>query len=209
MFHSALNEISGGEEGLKVSGYEIVMADPITNFTYNFVNESFGSTAMVVENSSRYGFKNIFSMFKNFGARSMKTDGVICPYWENAARVSEDYAARIWVLTLIFAIVPALTIIALFVLLIIYISKLSKKGMLKLREAWDDRYGIMEERKKRKAEKKSLPKTKVKTPKKKKEKKSKIPKTEEKAFDDYDEYEVSKDVENIVREFINQNNEEK
>ena len=36
----------------------------------------------------------------------MRTNGVIYPYWENAARLTEDYAALLLVLSVIFALCP-------------------------------------------------------------------------------------------------------
>ncbi len=35
----------------------------------------------------------IFKVVGDFGKRSMNTEGVVYPYWENAARLLEDYMA--------------------------------------------------------------------------------------------------------------------
>jgi hypothetical protein len=39
----------------------------------------------------------------------MRTNGVIYPYWENALRLTEDYAAALLLLAVLFAICPVVT----------------------------------------------------------------------------------------------------
>ena len=169
MFHSALEQETGGEEGLGVSGYEIVMADPITSFVKNFVTESLGTGALVVENTTRYDFSSIFSIFKNFGTRSLKTDAVVCPYWENAARMSEVYIARLWVVAAILSVVPFISLVWLSVLIIRLLARKLKQGKKAAYEAWDDRYGRMETFRNRRAERKNRQKSaEGETPKRKK-----------------------------------------
>ena len=60
----------------------------------------------VVENTGRYSFGNLWSIFRSYGKRSMNTQGIIYPYWENAARLTEDYAALLLALLILFAICP-------------------------------------------------------------------------------------------------------
>ena len=60
-----------------------------------------------MDEGSRYGVSNLWSVVKDYGKRSMRTDGVIFPYWENAARLTEDYAALCMVLCFLFLAVPA------------------------------------------------------------------------------------------------------
>lgn len=104
MSYSALKRL---DETATISCYEIIMPDPITNFAMGVVQEHFPPEEDdVVENSSRYSLGHLLSVIGSFGDRSMRTNGVIYPYWENAARLTEDYAALLLVLSVIFALCP-------------------------------------------------------------------------------------------------------
>ena len=104
MSFSALKRL---EESATIGCYEIIMPDPITNFALSVVQESFPQEdADVVENSSRYSLGHLLSVIGSFGDRSMRTNGVIYPYWENAVRLTEDYAALLLILSVAFALCP-------------------------------------------------------------------------------------------------------
>ncbi len=101
-------------ESAAITGYEIVMPDPITNYAKGVVSETFPiGTGDVVENSSRYGLPHLWEVIKTFGQRSMRSNGVIYPYWENAARLTEDYAALLLLLAVLLALCPVIFILVL------------------------------------------------------------------------------------------------
>lgn len=105
-----LNENAG------ITGYEIVMPNPITGYAKGVVSENFPvGDGDVVENSSRYGLPHLWEVIKNFGQRSMRTNGVIYPYWENAGRLTEDYAALLLLLAVLLALYPLLTALVLLI----------------------------------------------------------------------------------------------
>lgn len=94
-------------ESSTITGYEIVMPNPITGYAKGVVSETFPvGTGDVVENSSRYNLLHLLEVIQGFGQRSMRTNGVIYPYWENAVRLTEDYAALLLVLAVLFALCP-------------------------------------------------------------------------------------------------------
>ncbi len=102
------------EEEADISCYEIVMPDMISGFARNLVSENFSVGAGdIVENSSRYSLGNLWSVILAYGHRSMRSNGVIYPYWENAVRLTEDYLALLTVLTALFALCPAVTALVL------------------------------------------------------------------------------------------------
>lgn len=104
----ALNEDS------TITCYEIIMPDPISGFARGVLTENFDvGTGDMVENSSRYSLENLFSVIGDFGKRSMRNNGVIYPYWENAVRLTEDYLALLLVLMLLFGLCPAVTLLVL------------------------------------------------------------------------------------------------
>jgi len=104
MSFSALSRLV---EGTAISCYEIVMPDPISGYAKGVVEEIFPvGEGDVVENSSRYSLGHLIEVIGSFGERSMRTNGVIYPYWENALRLTEDYAALLLILSVLFALCP-------------------------------------------------------------------------------------------------------
>ena len=143
--------LSALDPSVGISCYELVMADPITGFVSQIVSDKLAnaSDAELVENSSRYKFSEIFSIFVNFGDRSIITNTVSYPYWENAARVSEVYTARSYLLIALLALFPLSCLIYLLLRLVKFIRPKIKGAKLKARDVWDDRYSEMEKYKKR------------------------------------------------------------
>ncbi len=100
------------DEDLTIDCYEIVLPDPITGYAYGVVQDSFSvGDGEIVENSGRYDMKNLLGVIGSFGDRSMRTNGVIYPYWENALRLVEDYAVLLLILAVVFAVCPAVFIL--------------------------------------------------------------------------------------------------
>lgn len=94
--------------------YELVLAEPIQDFSLSFVKEKFPiGQGVIVENTQRFSFGRALGLVKQFGERSMQTHGVIYPYWENAARCVEDWCSLLSFLALLFALFPALLILSL------------------------------------------------------------------------------------------------
>lgn len=142
---------SGNDAAL--SYYEIAMPNPISKFAANVVSEGFkANSPVIVENSARYDFSNIWSIFEDPGKRSVITSPVVFPYWENAARVSEDYVARHYVFIALLAVIPLATLVWLIVLLIRCLTAKVKKLCFNIWNAWDDRYGREQAREKWRAQ---------------------------------------------------------
>ena len=108
MSYSALKQCA---ENTGISCYEIALPNPITAFGKNMLKESFPlKDGVLVENSSRYSLGNLLRVIGDFGKRSMGRNGIIYPYWENAVRLTEDYAALLLVLTVLFAVFPVISV---------------------------------------------------------------------------------------------------
>ncbi len=102
--YSALSRL---HEGQTIDCYEIVLPDPITGYARGVVEDSFPiGEGDIVENSSRYTLGHLLDVIGSLGERSMRTNGVLYPYWENALRLTEDYAALLLALTALFALCP-------------------------------------------------------------------------------------------------------
>jgi hypothetical protein len=141
MDYGALNAI----QATKIDCYEAVLPDVVTGFAKNIVSQKFagiasqdqgassagsssaatsaqkpsavqtGSQAVVIENSSRFSFGSLVKVLGDFGVRSMNANGILYPYWENAARLTEDYAALYLLLIFLFALCPAVCAVVLIV----------------------------------------------------------------------------------------------
>lgn len=151
MSYSALKRL---DETVAISCYEIIMPDPITNFAMGVVQEAFPPEENdVVENSSRYSLGHLLSVIGSFGDRSMRVNGVIYPYWENAVRLTEDYASLLLILTVLFALCPLTFVVVLVVKNIV-------RGYRKVKKAVPEKVEAMieqrrEERLEREYEKKA------------------------------------------------------
>ncbi len=156
MSYTALTAL---KENTGINCYEIAMPDHISKFAKSFVQESFKTAkGVVVENSTRYNFTSIFKMFEDFGDRSIADTGVSYPYWENAARISEVYIARLYVFILLLLIFPLICLILLAARLIKFIIAKLKILKFKVWDAWDDRYAREAAWKERRKQKQSLKK---------------------------------------------------
>ena len=113
MSYEALSAMSE----IPISCYELVCADPVSGFALSQVTEAF-SEAVTLENSSRFSVESIFGVIGDFGERSMREAAVAFPYWENAARLQEDYLAVVLLAALLFAILPSVTAVIAAILLV-------------------------------------------------------------------------------------------
>ena len=95
-----------------ITCYEVVMPNPVKNFALNIVKEKFPvGTGDVVENTGRYSLKNLFSIMKDFAARVIASNGISYPYWENAARYTENKASMLIFAAIMLLILPNLAFI--------------------------------------------------------------------------------------------------
>ncbi len=139
---------SDGETEIGINCYELAMLDPISDFAETTVKNGLaGETGVVIENSKRYSFESIFSVLKNFGERSMVKNAVVYPYWENAARLTETYIARNYIIIALLAVFPLICLVYLAVIFIKHLIKWIKLLAFKTWDAWDDRYARREARK--------------------------------------------------------------
>ena len=133
MSYSALNAMAE----LPIDCYEIVLPDPVSGFAKKLMTEKFpiGSGA-IVQNTGRFSISGLISVIGAFGKRTMTTNGVIYPYWENAARMAESYAALLLILGTLFGLMPA---VCLTIVLVKLTVREIKRGYYKAAHAIEDR----------------------------------------------------------------------
>lgn len=106
--YSALKRLN---EELVIDCYEIVLPDPISGYAAGMVETLFAKKdGEVVENSGRYTAMRLVDVVRSFGERSMRTSAVVYPYWENALRLREDYAALLLLAAVMLALCPVLSV---------------------------------------------------------------------------------------------------
>ncbi len=102
--YSALKRL---DDTAAIDCYEIVLPDPISGYASGVMEELLAvGDASIVENSGRFSAARLWELAESFGERSMRTVALAYPYWENALRVAEDYAALLFVLAVLFSVVP-------------------------------------------------------------------------------------------------------
>ena len=99
------------DENAKINCYEFVMAEPVKGFALNTAREKFPiGRGEIICNSTRYDYWNLMDIMFQFGKRGSETSGAIVPYWENAARRTENWAGLSCMAGTLLLIFPAVTL---------------------------------------------------------------------------------------------------
>ena len=100
------------DENAKINCYELVMANPVKNFALNAVKDKFPiGRGEIVCNSERYGYGKMMDLVLHFGSRGSQISGAVLPYWENAARMTEDWGALSCFLGTVLLIFPLVVLV--------------------------------------------------------------------------------------------------
>lgn len=118
----------------KFTCYEACLPNQVTGQAKQMLTETLSIKEddfdiRVVENSARYGLKNRFGIIADFGMRSVVDSPVVYPFWENAARITEDKSALLLVFQMIFLLLPIGTAVYLIAKLYRSRKKLFKKAL--------------------------------------------------------------------------------
>ncbi|MDE5992544.1 MAG: ABC transporter permease [Oscillospiraceae bacterium] len=140
--------------------YEACLPNKVTGQGKQIVTEALSAREddpglRIVENSVRYGLKNRFEIIADFGMRSVVDSPVVYPFWENAARISEDRSALLLVFQTVLLIFPVCTAVYLLHLLLKNRKKLIGKALNTLKRVPDRVRSSSNLRKSRKAAAKS------------------------------------------------------
>ena len=97
------------EESAGISCYEFVLAQPVKDFAVNVAREKFPiGQGEIVCNTTRFEYGRRMDVILKYGTRSTQNTGVIFPYWENAARMVEDWAGLWTFLATVLLILPVI-----------------------------------------------------------------------------------------------------
>ena len=100
------------DENAKINCYELVMANPVKGFAMKAVKDKFPiGRGEILCNSERYGYGKLMDLVLHFGSRGSQTSGAVLPYWENAARMTEDWGALFCLLGTVLLLIPLVVLI--------------------------------------------------------------------------------------------------
>ena len=117
-------------ENAGIDCYEFVSAEPVKGFALNLARDKFPiGRGEILQNTDRFSFTRLLRIIGSVGTRSMQTQGIIYPYWENAARSAEDLCALYLALGVLYGVFPA-------VILAASLMHLFKLGKEKFTEVW-------------------------------------------------------------------------
>ena len=80
----------------QITCYEAVLPNPVQGFAASLLQQKLSLSpdeSRIVDNSARFGIPVLAKTILSFGTRSMQTNALCYPYWENIARGWEDVLA--------------------------------------------------------------------------------------------------------------------
>lgn len=132
------NLLNKGEEETYITDYEVILPDLTKNYAYKIVKKGINLSADnrdIVKTDDRYSVTSLVKLLKNYGKRSMKTNGVIYPYWENVARGREDMCVYALLAEIIIAVICIVYVVIKLVKLLRRNSENIKKWFINVFEA--------------------------------------------------------------------------
>lgn len=132
------NLLNKGEEETYITDYEVILPDLTKNYAYKIVKKGINLSADnrdIVKTDDRYSVTSLVKLLKNYGKRSMKTNGVIYPYWENVARGREDMCVYALLAEIIIAVICIVYVVINLVKLLRRNSENIKKLFINVFEA--------------------------------------------------------------------------
>ncbi len=143
-----------------ISCYEFVLAQPVKDFAVNVAREKFPiGQGVILCNTTRFEYGKRMDVILKYGTRSTQNTGVVFPYWENAARMVEDWAGLWTFLGTVLLIVPGIVaLVELYRFLAYGKEKLEEEYWpefkdraeeavrVRQRKRWERRHGVHEKK---------------------------------------------------------------
>lgn len=109
MSYEAYKELT---ESDSITAYELVLPNPVKNFAVNIAKDNFPiGRGEILQNSGRFSYGRLFGLIPKLDERAMQGMGMIYPYWENAARVTENRCARLLLTAMILLVLPLVSLL--------------------------------------------------------------------------------------------------
>lgn len=93
---------------------EAVLPQPVKNYAATALRSALGSFVTeqtpITDNSGRFSLENRFLTLKNISTRGITTEAIAYPYWENAARLTENHLALMLIPELLLLLYPLVSL---------------------------------------------------------------------------------------------------
>ncbi len=126
--YMSYDQLKSQQESLNITCYEAVLPNPISNYGYYALKKAFGmeeeeeqlgqdenplnfDNVEVMENTKRYEAMPLIMSLKTLKFRSMRTNSIGYPYWENIARTAEEKQVVLLVIRVILLIFPCICLV--------------------------------------------------------------------------------------------------
>lgn len=95
-----------------ITAYEFVLAEPVEGFAAKLAQDHFPiGRGEVLQNSGRFSYGRLLKLVPKMDDRAMQGMGMIYPYWENAARVTENRCVRLLLTAALLFLTPLVSLI--------------------------------------------------------------------------------------------------
>lgn len=151
---------------LPIEACDVLLPNPVTDYGKNLVKEAFGIedetdgrgdsravTSVLIENTERYSPLRVIRSLKDKNSRITRTDTIVYPYWENAARLADNRAYFFGILLIFSAIFPIFYVFVWIVLLFNRKEYWLKKGVRLVADGAKSAKSAIRERKQKKKQK--------------------------------------------------------
>ena len=114
---------------------EMVLPQPVKDFAATTLKGALQSfipeDTLMTDNSGRFGLKNRWDVLRSIGVRGVSLEPIAYPYWENAARLTENHLALRLVPEAILLGVPLISLIVL----LLWLNRRRTWGLHSIRDA--------------------------------------------------------------------------
>lgn len=100
---------------------EAVLPQPVKNYAVTALRSALGSyvteQTAITDNSGRFSLENRIGVLRSLSTRGIVSEAVAYPYWENAARLTENHLALMLIPELLLVLYPLVSVLIWLVLL--------------------------------------------------------------------------------------------
>ena len=114
---------------------EMVLPQPVENFAATTLKTALGGfipdKTTVTDNSGRFSLKSRWQILRTIGTRGISSEAIAYPYWENAARLTENRLALGLIPEMILLLFPCVSL----VILLLWLNSRRRWGLHSIRDA--------------------------------------------------------------------------
>ena len=124
-----------GEREIEFTCMEMILPQPVKDFAVSTLRlalaDQTGESLTVIDNSGRFSLKNRWDVLRHISTRGISDGGAAYPYWENAARLTENRLALRLIPEALLLLFPAVSLI----ILLLWLNRRRTWGLRSLKNA--------------------------------------------------------------------------